>query len=166
MLLVKKLKEELDNQVKATNISTSVPETGKTNEFQSKAIGFNIPIDSNIPSTSNSIFHKVTYTSQCNAPLPTSNDAVRSIEIDSALKRAKEVLNSCNTKDLITRRPIPIENINPSSVRKIKTGSEDSKENIKMNSLDVDYQFKNRSIRPPIKEIAPKRMKIGNTIIE
>ena len=137
-------------------------DTTKQYEFQSKAIGFNIPIDNpSIPSSYNNIFQKVTY-SHGNPPLPTTNNnVVRSTEIDSALKRAKEVLSSCNARDVTIKRSIDIDIPIPPLNRKMKTGSEDCKENV-----NIDYhQFKNRAARPPIvNEMVTKRMKISNSL--
>jgi NIMA (never in mitosis gene a)-related kinase len=159
ILIMKKQKEEIENHAK---INTMTENTTKQYEFQSKAIGFNIPIDNpSIPSSYNNIFQKVTY-SHGNTPLPTTNNnVVRSTEIDSALKRAKEVLSSCNARDVTIKRSVDIDIPIPPLNRKIKTGSEDSKENV-----NIDYhQFKNRAARPPIvNEMVTKRMKISNSL--
>lgn len=166
MLMIKKAKDEIDSQKKEADMKLS-NDVGKAYEFQSKAIGFNIHIDNN-----NTIFQpKQSTTTFSNS----SNNTIRNVEIDGALRRAKEVLSSCHAKDISIKRPSIEIDIPLNKKAKTGAGAED-KENIqpaavipRVGPIQISTEYfkenqfnKIRSARLPISDINTKRMKFEN----
>jgi len=168
MLVIKK-DDEIENYNKKETDMKLSNDINKGSELQSKAIGFNIHIDHN-----NTIFNqKNATTTITTSNSNSSNNTIRNVEIDGALRRAKEVLSSCHAKDISTKRPsieidIPLN-------KKVRTGTEDCKENLYPNNfipragiqLSTEYSKENqfnkiRLTRPSINDGNKKRMKYEN----